>query len=118
MPYDNSFARDKHGTRVKRRSTELPIWTDEALTRLLGACDGYIHAIIDIKFKIETYHGQYRGHFHPRHVRLIERRDEIVRPMRELHNKLEANLRECQRVYKLEYARAHHGDDVGKGQEP
>ncbi len=86
---------------------DLPIWTDEALSRLLGACDGYIHAIIDLKCKIESYHGQYRGNFHPRHVRLIERRDAIVRPMRELHDKLEADLRQCQETYRREHARAH-----------
>jgi len=93
--------------RAKKQAAKLPIWTDEALTRLLGACDGYVHAIVDIKFKIESYHGRYRGNFHPRHVRLIERRDAIVRPMRELYDQLEADLRRCQEAYQREYARAH-----------
>lgn len=93
--------------RRNQKPAELPIWTDEALSRLLGACDGYAHAIIDLKFKIESYHGQYCGNFHPRHVRLIERRDAIVRPMRELHDKLEADLRQCQETYQRENTRAH-----------
>jgi len=93
---------------TKRRKKQTPpIWTDEALTRLLGACDGYIHAMVDLKFKIASYHGQYRGNFHPRHVRKIERRDAIVKPMRELYDQFEAALRECQRVYELERRRAH-----------
>jgi hypothetical protein len=105
--------------RGKKPAAELPIWTDEALTRLLGACDGYVHAMVDIKFKIESYHGQYRGRFHPRHVRLIERRDDIVRPMRQLHDQLEADLRRCQEAYKREYARAHPvSDRVGPARNP
>jgi len=82
---------------------ELPIWTDDALSRLLGACDGYIHAIVDIRLRIG--HLKYY-HIDPRHVRKIAQRDSVIKPLRDLEAKLEADLRRCQAAYQREFDRA------------
>ena len=88
-------------------TNQEPIWTDDALSRLLGACDGYIHAMMAIKLKIAQFDGAYAGRFDPRHVRKIERRDAITKPLRELYTTLEGDLRRCQEAYRLQYDRAH-----------
>jgi len=83
------------------------IWTDDALSRLLGACDGYVHGLLAIRMMITRFDRSYAGRFHPRHVRKIERRDAITKPLRELADQIEKDLRRCQDVYRLEYDRAH-----------
>lgn len=83
------------------------VWTDDALSRLLGACDGYIHAMLKVRNAIGRFDGPYTGRFHPRHVRKIAERDAITKPLRELAATMEADLRECQEAYRQEYARAH-----------
>lgn len=82
---------------------ELPIWDSDALSRLLGACDGYIHAIVDIRLRI-SHLKYYR--IEPRHIRKIAQRDAVIKPLRDLEAKLEADLRSCQAAYKKEFARA------------
>ncbi len=86
--------------------SEQPIWTDDALNRLLGACDGYVHSMLAVRGMINRYHSQYTGQFNPRHVRKIAQRDTITKPLRELDKQIEADLRRCQEVYQREYARA------------
>lgn len=98
--------------------SELPIWTDDALNRLLGAKDGYVHSLLAIRGMIQRYHGTYTGQFHPRHVRKIERREAITKPMRELADRIEADMRRCQEAYQREYERAHPRASVGSGKQP
>jgi hypothetical protein len=83
------------------------IWTDDALSRLLGARDGYIHSLLAVRGMIQRFDSAYTGRFHPRHTRKIERRDAITKPLREVANQIEADMRRCKEVYKREYARAH-----------
>lgn len=85
-------------------SNDQPIWTDEALSRLLGARDGYIHALAAIRLKI--------GHitYYPidkRHVRKIAEREAILKPLRELDAKLQDDLNGCKVAYENQYERAH-----------
>lgn len=75
------------------------IWTDEGITRLLGACDGMVGCLVKLQMKIAQYDGAYSGRFPAHHVRKIERRDEITRPMRELAETIERELRQCQAKY-------------------
>ena len=95
----------KRAVRLSER--EFPVWTDDALSRLLGACDGYAHSLVAIRTMIARFDGAYAGRFDPRHVRKIAQRDAVTKPLRELDSRLEADLRRCQEAYKREYERAH-----------
>jgi hypothetical protein len=74
-------------------------WSDEAKARLLGACDGMVDCLVKLKLKIAQFDGPYSGRFPAHHIRKIERRDDIVRPMRELYRQIERDLRACQAKY-------------------
>lgn len=85
-------------------TNEGPIWTDEELSRLLGARDGYIHALAAVRLKI--------GHiaYYPidkRHVRKIAEREAILKPLRELDARLQDDLNGCKAAYDKQYQRAH-----------
>lgn len=84
-----------------------PIWTDDALNRLLGARDGYIHSLLTVRMMIKRFDSIYTGRFDPRHVRKIAQRDAITKPLSEVADILEADLRRWQEAYQREYARAH-----------
>ncbi|UEM16781.1 hypothetical protein J4G43_022735 [Bradyrhizobium barranii subsp. barranii] len=90
-----------------KKAEDLPIWTDEALSRLLGARDGYIHALLAVRSMRQRFHSQYTGNFHPRHVRKIAERDAITAPLRELEASLDADQKRCSEAYDREFARAH-----------
>ena len=97
---------------------EEPIWTDDALNRLLGARDGYIHSLLAIRGEINRYHSQYTGQFHPRHVRKIARRDAITKPLRDLAAQIEADMQRCQEAYQRQYERAHPRHPGGGSPKP
>ena len=84
------------------RTTETPVWTAEAVSRLLGACDGYIHAVAAIRLKIGQM--QYRP-IPDRNVQQKRRREELLSPLREIEVGLVSGLRSCQEAYKRESAR-------------
>lgn len=86
-------------------ASEPPLWTADALSRLLGAIDGYAKALVALRTKIAHFDGVYAGRFPAHHRRKIAARDAITKPMRELASDIENNLRECQHVYKRESAR-------------
>lgn len=86
---------------------EEPIWTDDALNRLLGARDGYVHSLLTVRGMISRFDSAYTGRFNPRHVRKIAKRDAITKPLREVAAQLEEDMRRCQETYKKQYARAH-----------
>jgi hypothetical protein len=93
--------------------TDEPVWTDDALSRLLGTRDGYVHSLLAIRATIHRFHGQYTGQFHPRHVRKIARRDAITKPLRELEKQIEADMIRCRDEYQIQYDRAHPRASVG-----
>lgn len=95
------------GKNARHRIAVNPVWTDDALSRLLGACDGYIHAMLKVQNTIGRFDSAYFGRFDPRHIRKIAQRDAITKPLRELAASLEIDLRKCQATYRVEYERAH-----------
>lgn len=98
--------------------TNEPVWTDDALSRLLGTRDGYVHSLLAIRAMINRFHSQYTGQFHPRHVRKIERRDAITKPLRELEKQIEADMIRCRDAYQIQYDRAHPGAPVSSPLNP
>ena len=70
-----------------------PVWSDDALYRLLGAMAG-------------VFDSSYRGQFPKHHTRKIALRDAITKPLREVADQLESDMRRCQESYKREKARA------------
>lgn len=97
----------------KPRAAKQPIWTDDALSRLLGARDGFLHSLVTVRATISLVDGPYSGRFHPRHVRKIAERDAITKPLRGLADSLEKSMRDCQEAYQREYARAHPPAELG-----
>jgi hypothetical protein len=95
-----------------------PIWSDEELSRLLGARDGIVQALLAVRSMRERFHSQYRGNFHPRHVRKIAERDAITAPLRELEASLDADQKRCMEAYEREYDRAHPLPAVGSPSHP
>src|SRR5512147_1656204 len=86
---------------------EDPVWTDDALNRLLGARDGYVHSLLIVRGMINRFDSAYTGRFHSRHVRKIAKRDAITKSLREIAAQLEADMQRCMEAYKKQYARAH-----------
>lgn len=76
-----------------------PVWTQHEIDRLLGCCDGYIHAIVTLKMTIG--HMTYRP-IDKRHVRKIAQREIAVKPLREMLEKFDRDLRRCQEAYRLQ----------------
>jgi len=64
--------------------------------RMLGAVDGYCHALIDVRQQIGalTYYP-----IDPRHKRKIAARDAVLRPLRELEEKFAKNHAQCREAY-------------------
>lgn len=55
--------------------------------RMLGARDGLLHALVAIDMVIGRIDSPYRQ-IDPRHVRLRAQRDEVLRPLREIRDRL------------------------------
>lgn len=71
-------------------------WTAEAISRLLGACDGYAGAIVAIKRQIGAIS------YHPinkRHIRRAAQREAILCPLRELLASLTEHHASCMAAY-------------------
>ena len=60
-----------------------------------------------VRMMISRFDSTYKGRFDPRHVRKIAQRDAITKPLREVADLIEADMRRCQEAYKKEYERAH-----------
>lgn len=84
----------------------MPVWSDDELYRLLGAIDGYAHSIIALRRMAGVFDSSYRGQFPKHHTRKIALRDAITKPLREVADRLESDMRRCQETYKREKARA------------
>jgi hypothetical protein len=94
-------------------SVQPHVWTDDALSRLLGARDGYIHSLMTVRMMIRRFDSIYTGRFHPRHVRKIAQRDAITKPLREAADLIEADMRRCSATYDIEFARAKAAKATG-----
>jgi len=65
--------------------------------RMLGAADGFVHAIADVRTKI--WHLTAYQPIHPRHVRKLAAREKLLRPLRELEARWMQNLSDCRAAY-------------------
>lgn len=65
--------------------------------RMLGAVDGYAHAIADLRWQIGYL---LNTHIDRRHTRKIAARAAILRPLRELEVKFIKHHAECQMAYR------------------
>jgi hypothetical protein len=72
---------------------------DDGDMRMLGVCDGTVHALIDVQNEIARYAGRYARRINPRHVHKIAERDRILAPLRRLEEHLGKQLELCQRAY-------------------
>lgn len=70
----------------------------EAALRILGARDGYIHALIHVRNQIGYIDGIYRQ-IDPRHVRKIAARKAQLEPLRALEKWLVERHLECKKAY-------------------
>jgi hypothetical protein len=99
------------------KAAEAPLWTPDGLSRLLGAVDGYVHSIVAIRRMIASFDSLYCGRYPKHHTRKIERRNAITKPLREVADRLESDMRNCQEVYQREWQRARSAElterDVG-----
>ncbi len=68
--------------------------------RMLGACDGYAHALIRVRQEIAPIDGQYSPGIHPRHVRKLADKQRRLRPLRELEKWLTEQHAETQKAYR------------------
>lgn len=67
--------------------------------RMLGAVDGYSHALIRVRQEIDRLDGRYAPGIHPRHTRKISARDAKLRPLRDLERWLENRRAETHAAY-------------------
>lgn len=65
-------------------------WTHDDYVRLIGARDGYVHAIVKLKRVIA--HGTEYPPIDPRHTRKIKAQEDRLRIAREVLGQLEAEL--------------------------
>ena len=69
---------------------EAQRWTHDDYVRLIGARDGYVHAIVKLKRAI--VHGTEYPPIDPRHTRKIKAQEDRLRIAREVLGHLEAEL--------------------------
>jgi hypothetical protein len=69
--------------------------------RMLGARDGFAHALILVRHYIRVIDGSYAPRIHPRHVRKRQRRDAVLRPLKEIERRLAKSHAETQAAYAL-----------------
>lgn len=70
--------------------TEAQRWTQDDYMRLMGARNGYVHAIVKLKRAIA--HGAAYPPIDPRHTRKIKAQEDRLRIAREVLGQLEAEL--------------------------
>lgn len=69
---------------------EAQRWTHDDYVRLIGARDGYVHAIVKLKRAIA--HGTEYPPINPRHTRKVKAQEDRLRIAREVLQQLEAEL--------------------------
>jgi hypothetical protein len=78
------------------RQLSGPAWSDEAISRLLGACDGYAKAIVAVKLQIGRIN---YSPINKRYVRRIAQREAVLRPLREILASLINQHASCKSAY-------------------
>ena len=68
--------------------------------RMLGACDGFAHALIRVRQEIAPIDGQYSPRIDPRHVRKLADKQRRLRPLRELEKWLVEQHAATQKAYR------------------
>jgi len=76
---------------MKRFADEL------AATRILGARDGYVSALLKVRGEIALV--KSRGPIDPRHTRKLAERDRVLAPLLTLERIFAERHRECQAAY-------------------
>ena len=56
--------------------------------RMLGACDGFAHALVWVRGQIAAIDGNYAPRIDPRHIRKRAARDAILRPLKAIEVRL------------------------------
>lgn len=67
--------------------------------RILGARDGYAHALIDVRHQIGLIDGTYAPRILPHHKKKRAARDAILRPLKDLERKFAQSHADCQAAY-------------------
>lgn len=67
--------------------------------RMLGARDGYAHALVRVRQSISRLAGRYSPGIHPRHVRKLAARDAKVKLLREIEEWLVERHSETRDAY-------------------
>jgi len=91
-------------------------WRNEA-TRVLGARDGYAHALLAVRAQINHLVGHYSRRIHPRHVRKLAERERRLMPLRELEDRFLREHNACQESYKKWTALASQTSGQGQNAE-
>lgn len=68
--------------------------------RMLGAVDGYAHALIDVRQQIGIIDGTYAPRILPHHKKKRAARDAILRPLKDLERKFAEQHAACQAAYR------------------
>lgn len=68
--------------------------------RMLGTRDGLMHALVWVRQHIGAIDGTYAPRIHPRHKRKRAARDAVVRPLRELEQRLAKSVEDTKAAYK------------------
>lgn len=68
--------------------------------RMLGARDGLAHALIWVRQHIGIIDGPYSPRIHPRHTKKRAARDAILRPLKELEQRIAKSHAETQEAYR------------------
>jgi len=91
---------------MSARKAAPPVWSDEEISRLLGARDGLAQGLCAVESEISHYDGPYQGRLNPRHTRKIAERDAITAPLKRLAKRLREDYRSCQLAYDRQFKRA------------
>lgn len=67
--------------------------------RMLGANDGFAHALILVRNQIASIDGRYAPPIHPLHVRKRAQRDAVLKPLREIESRLAEWHRDTRAAY-------------------
>lgn len=68
--------------------------------RILGARDGFAHALVWVRRRIGMIDGPYAPRIHPLHVRKRAARDAILRPLKEMEKWLTKSHADTQAAYR------------------
>jgi hypothetical protein len=71
----------------------------DGVMRVLGARDGYLHALCEVERVIKSIHGPYSGNFPARQTKKIRERDAILAPLKDLAESFQKSMEDCLAAY-------------------